>query len=343
MTYSDVTVVGCGPAGLSSAITCAQYGLKVTIIEYNTKLVSRPGESLLPGIEPILKQLGIHKEFLSSDIIKHKGNWVKWGGEITFIPFGGDDNSTWTGFQTFRPNFDHLLLDKALDMGVNVIWSAKTTKPISENNRIVGIDINSDRHYSSYVIDATGIRNWLCKRLELKIDYYSDPLIAYFGYVKGSCNKDQHLPCIIADKHGWIWTAKINEQLYQWVRLFFDKKSIEPNWLPSQFSGMKRMNHTRGSDVTWRRVSIPAGYGYFIVGDAATVLDPASSHGIQRAIMSGMMAAHMISKISEDKSREDQAILEYSRWVREWFLHDVKKLKGFYSNHPSPPKWINQN
>ena len=66
-------------------------------------------------------------------------------------------------------------------------------------------------------------------------------------------------------------------------------------------------------------------------------------HGILKAMMSGMMAAHMISKITNDSSVEKHAITEYSGWIKEWFLHDVKKLKELYRKHPNPPQWVLEN
>jgi flavin-dependent dehydrogenase len=91
----------------------------------------------------------------------------------------------------------------------------------------------------------------------------------------------------------------------------------------------------RGADVTWRRVVCPAGFGYFIVGDAATVLDPASSHGTLRGMMSGIMAVHTILRIAKDGIPRQPAVTEYNRWLSGWFFHDVAKLKEIYLSHPS--------
>ena len=76
------------------------------------------------------------------------------------------------------------------------------------------------------------------------------------------------------------------------------------------------------------------------MGENFSILDPASSHGIAKAIMSGMMAAHMITKINDNSSVESQAIDEYSRWIKDWFLHDMIKLTELYKLHQSSPQWI---
>jgi len=63
------------------------------------------------------------------------------------------------------------------------------------------------------------------------------------------------------------------------------------------------------------------GQGYFVVGDAAAVLDPSSSHGVLKALMSGMMAAHLIGRIYAG-AEEERARAAYQSWGSGWFDHD---------------------
>jgi hypothetical protein len=70
------------------------------------------------------------------------------------------------------------------------------------------------------------------------------------------------------------------------------------------------------------------------------VLDPASSHGVLRAVMSGMMAGHLISQTMAEACSEQRAALEYSRWLAGWFHTDVQNLKELYGNLPHPPVWV---
>jgi len=343
LVKSDVIIVGGGPAGSAAAIFCAKNGLSVTIIDQEQEPIERPGEILHPGIEPLLTQLDVFDEFLGANFLRHEGNYVQWNDSKQFQSFGNSDGKKWTGFQIWRPDFDNILLDKTKDLGADIHKSCKALNPILENNRVVGIKTSDGEFYSSFVIDGTGSQHWIAKQLGIDVQTYSPHLLAYFGYMKGN-NENQNInPSIRADKQGWIWTAKIRPNLYQWVRLFFENTTQEKNWIPKEFNGFKKRGSMMGKDVTWRIVSKPAGPGYFITGDAATLLDPASSHGILKAMMSGMMAAHMISKITNDSSVEKQAIAEYSGWIKEWFLHDVKKLKELYRKHPNPPQWVLEN
>lgn len=87
----------------------------------------------------------------------------------------------------------------------------------------------------------------------------------------------------------------------------------------------------RAADVTWRMAERVAGEGYFLVGDAAAVLDPASSHGVLRAIMSGMMAGHLASQVVRDEISDSFAVDHYQKWLTNWFRHDLNSMRRWYS------------
>jgi 2-polyprenyl-6-methoxyphenol hydroxylase-like FAD-dependent oxidoreductase len=86
----DVGIVGAGPAGTAAAIVCARAGLRVLIIEREPFPRDRPGESLHPGVEPILQSLGVGSELSSLARFRHAGYWLVSGKASNFIRFGGD-------------------------------------------------------------------------------------------------------------------------------------------------------------------------------------------------------------------------------------------------------------
>ncbi|PIE92150.1 FAD-dependent oxidoreductase [Bacillus fungorum] len=331
----DVVVVGSGPSGTAAAISCASRGLRVVIIDGESFPRYRPGETLHPGIEPLLKELGVADKVQKAGFLRHKGNWVKWDGERHFVPFGSDENGSWYGFQAWRADFDMILLERAISLGVEVRQPCHALQPIVHKNQIIGVLTSMGEIYSPFLIDATGRRQWLARKLKLKVDKYSPQLIARFGYVQGKCPLHDDAPAIVADDMGWTWTAKIRSDVYQWTQLSFDNVVLKSDWIPEEFQGLKPMGKPNGADVTWRIITQPGGPGYFLVGDAAAVLDPASAHGVLKAIMSGMMAAHSIEKIVKTGQKEDNIILGYCKWIRNWFEHDVEKLKKLYALIPS--------
>lgn len=327
----DVIIIGSGPAGCAAAILCAQRGLRTIIIDGEIFPRHRPGETLHPGIEPLLEKLGVMNQVRNAGFLRHEGNWVKWEGECNFVPFGSDKTGTWYGFQAWRANFDEILLRQARSLGVEVLQPCHALQPIMTNNRVSGVITSEGEISAPFVVDATGRKQWLARKLKLQTNKYSPRLIARFGYVEGECPIRDNAPAIVADEKGWIWTAKVRPNIYQWTRLSFGNEILEKNWLPEEFHGLKPISKMKGADMTWRSITEPGGPGYFLIGDAATILDPASSHGVIKAIMSGIMVGDSIARIIKEGHDEIYVIQEYCRWLHDWFLHDVQKLNNLYS------------
>jgi flavin-dependent dehydrogenase len=331
----DVIVIGCGPAGSATAIASAQRGLRVVMIERELFPRSHPGETLHPGVEPLLQQLGVIEPVLKAGFLRHTGNWVKWEAEKHFVPFGADDSGAWLGFQAWRADFDTILLNQAKSLGVTVIQPCQAFRLLVEKSIVVGVETSHGSFRASQVVDAAGSYHWLARQLELLIHYHSPRLIAYYGYATGECPLRDDAPAIIADSEGWTWTARVRPLLYQWTRLSLVSQKMQKDWLPEEFHKLKSHRRMQAADVTWRIVSQPAGLGYFMVGDAAMVLDPASSHGVLKAMMSGIMAGHLIAEEFFGNLTHTQAAGHYCQWIRHWFQQDVENLNKLYALLPN--------
>ncbi len=72
------------------------------------------------------------------------------------------------------------------------------------------------------------------------------------------------------------------------------------------------------------------------MGDAAVILDPASSHGVLRAVMSGMFCAEIAAAIASGSLSENEALTAYRAWMEQQFDHDCERLRALYRRHPSP-------
>lgn len=322
---ADVVVVGGGPAGTAAAISCATRKLRVILLEREESGRERPGETLHPGIEGLLSQLGVADRLPAVVGARHTGIWTSWGGPPKFEPFGSDADGPWAGFQAWRPDFDALLLTRARELGVDVRQPATVTgfRPGSE------VTTSTGSITAGMVIDASGRARWLERHLGIGNVLASPQLIVRFGYVQGSCPGRDDAPAIVGDSKGWTWTARVKPGIYQWTRLCFDAP-VDPDWVPEELAGLTPLSKSRGADMTWRISKMTAGPGWFMVGDAAALLDPTSSHGVLRALMSGMMAAHLTAAVLCRKTPAEEAAAAYHSWIAGLFESDVQHLKLFY-------------
>jgi flavin-dependent dehydrogenase len=336
---ADVVIVGAGPAGGAAAICCARAGLKVVVLDRERSRRERPGETLHPGAEVLLGELGVLERVLQAGFLRHEGIWVRWDGPRRFAPYGDDAAGPWRGFQAWGAELDAILLKEAHELGARVLQPCRALNPIVSRGRVSGVESTTGRIEAGYVVDATGPRHWLARRLGLGIKRRSPRLIARFGYREGACPGRDGVPTITADERGWTWIAEVRPNLYHWTRLNLDGGPPDAAFVPAELRGLSPQGTSRGADVSWRVVRIPAGPGFLVVGDAAAVLDPASSHGVLKAVLSGMLAARVIA---EALSFGDGVARSYSDWVTYQFDHDVARLRDLYSRLPKPPSWVRE-
>src|SRR5262245_26164343 len=106
---SDLLVVGGGPAGAAAAITAAQLGLKVTLLEGCPRPRELPGETVHPGIETVLHYLGVMEPFRAAGFERYPGIVLDHGGTMQPQLLGSDAEGPWEGWQLRRSVFDELL------------------------------------------------------------------------------------------------------------------------------------------------------------------------------------------------------------------------------------------
>lgn len=327
MNSCDLLIVGGGPAGAAAAITAARSGLSVVLIEREAAPRDKPGEALHPGVEPLLVELGVSAAELAAVTgARFEGVWTAWACPARFEPFGADAGGPWRGFQVRRAAFEALLLDHARRAGAEVLMGMPAGDLILEGDRVLGAgDIHARTN-----LDATGQARWLGRGLRQSVVARSPVLLARYGYASGACPERDPAPLIEGDAEGWTWIARVDERLYQWVRLDFDGRIRPRDWKPDVLAALAQARPTQGAEVAWRRAARAAGPGWIMIGDAAASLDPASSHGVLKALMSGVFAARTVEAVIRRGAPEDQAARAYHDWLSGWFETDVERLAASY-------------
>ena len=119
--YTDVIVIGAGPAGIATAIAASQKGLQVVVLDARTPPIDKTcGEGLLPQGAAALHSLGIH---LNSDVAV----------PLAGIRFAGRGSSAYgkfpgmTGFALRRIRLHQLLVERANQAGVIFHWGTHVT------------------------------------------------------------------------------------------------------------------------------------------------------------------------------------------------------------------------
>lgn len=324
LSDTDILVIGAGPAGSATAICCLKHGLSVTVLEREQFPRDRPGETLHPGIEVVLRSLDVFSDVVLLADVRHRGIFIRSDAGNTFKPYGADKRGDWYGFQVLRSKLDACLLQKAIVLGARVHQPVKVQDVITKQGRVIGVTSCAGEFLAKIVVDATGNTQWLRKKLKLGIEKHSSNMVARYGYVEQSAHAKE--PIFSFHENGWAWKAKISEGICQWTEVTMNGQHTFRHH-PNELLGAK------GADVTWRCVPDCAGPGYFITGDAAAIIDPAASRGVLRALYSGIMVGEAIRKVVQSGYSEEKMVRAYRQWLIDWFSHDCSELRRLYQQH----------
>jgi flavin-dependent dehydrogenase len=317
----DLLIIGAGPAGCAAAIQARRAGLTVLVVEASERRTATPGETLHPGVEPIFERLFVREAILRENFHRHRGIWVEWDLPRRFQAYGEDEAGPWLGFQVDRGRLNDILRAAALDLGVELKRVAAEGL-LAHSAGVKGLIADGGELRARWTADATGRQAWLAHQLKLPRRRCSPSMFARFGWANDADAALDGQPCIKADHRGWSWVAPLGGERTAHVAL-------------EVCAGDEGSVKQPGTDVTWRICPDCAGPGYFLLGDAAAVLDPLSSHGVLRAMMSGLLCGHLVSANLHQKLSAADAAGHYMSWLTHQFDADVTALTALYRRHPS--------
>ena len=325
----SVAIAGAGPAGTAAAITLGSYGIPAVIVERRLFPRYRPGETLHPGVEPIFQQLGVVDSVNAAGFIRYHGVWIESRSGRRFRPFGGG----WSGYQAPGAVLDRMLLNRAIELGVQILQPCSVRDVIVEGGRVSGLRTTHGDIQCSVVIDATGRSRLLARALELAVRRHSRRMIVQCGYRTGDCAAIGRDPRLTISQHQWVWGARIGPKTYHWCRLGSAEDPIKPSFVPSSLGDLQAACADRAFDATWLSVPACAGPGYFIAGDAASSLDPAFGNGVLRALMSGIAAGRMAAIAVESRAVSYAAGEAYRNWATHSYLRSAWRLSSTFRSN----------
>lgn len=333
--FTDVIIIGSGPAACSAAATLVKTGFEVLIVteeaDQNTRIDSTPQplESIHPGVSSLLEKIGAAGAELEATRAHYSGIHA---GD-TYTPLGEDSTGPWHGMHINRQVFNRGLLHRIQDLGVAVSSNEKVENLIHKNNKVVGIKTSSMDLFANYVIDASGKNAIAGKKLNFKRKFFSPPLICATGIseIPESFPFDLHTSHFIPGKNGWTWLAPQPPNYCSWTRLSVKgDKSLLP---PDELIDYAVIGKILFANMRWRMFRPLCTEGILLCGDAAGILDPAAGQGIFNALMSGIVAGNTVVSCFKEPDFASFHLTYYDDWFVQQFELKVKQLKAYYEEH----------
>lgn len=351
----DVAVIGAGPAGSTAAALLAERGHRVALFERSAFPRFHIGESLLPAANAVLDRLGLLR------VLRAEGTVVKRGA--SFRHEDGEHESSVlfeeslqeaesTTFQVLRSRFDELLLDAAVERGVEVSQPARVRDVHCDASGVTLLaesDSGPDECRCRYVIDASGQAGLLAKRLDLRRfepELRNVAVHAHFSGVRwASSVRPGDIQVVSRSDLGWIWLIPLGRDVVSVGLVLPRQRALEGSghqlrasflgelWrspvVRSQLGAARITGDVRRDADYSYGVRRYAGRRWLLAGDAGSFLDPVFSTGVTIALESGAEAAEAVSRCLGGGSRR-RALNRYEGRQRQRYDYFARFVKSFY-------------
>lgn len=341
-----VVIAGAGPAGLSTAITLAQRGVSVCVLEPNAVPADKPGEVVSPGIGPLLERFGLLSTLAHSAHLPCYGFRFRWGSDAPLEKLFIADRRG-NGWQLDRPLFESQLREKALALHVEIRTGWRIREAVRMNN---GWEICAENEAggtamlnSAFIADATGRSGSIARKRKAPRRFYDRLAGLSCTFRLREDAVLQQFTQVEAVPNGWWYAVEIPGRRLR-VVFMTDADRIEKSWQQPDVFAAQFKSTANGkawqfflgetdeavntSGAATSALEIPYGEGWLAVGDAAYAFDPVSSYGISSALGSGFYAGNAIA---DALNGQPDALPAYRFVMENAFVNYLRMWKEQYA------------
>ena len=337
---AEVIVVGGGPGGSATAALLADAGHDVVLLDKagfpRHKACS---EYCNPEGARILRDLGVEESVLAEG--PHRMEAMR-----TFAPggrwFRTDFEAAESGRAALglsRHKLDHLLLQRAAAAGARVCQRAHVRSVVVENGRPVGVTATiggmAETLRAPLIVGADGRHSAVRRELGLDVPIRWPRSTGLVAHYRGVVGLERWGEMHVA-RHGYAGLAPLEDGLTN-VAFVADATGVEGREgsladffetglaaipeVASKLAKAERVGGIRGVGPMAFRARRTAGYGYLLVGDAASFLDPFTGDGIYEALRGAQLAAPVINAALKAGDPSDRALAPYRAARRRVFTN----------------------
>jgi len=339
----SVAVIGDGPAGATVAALLARRGIRVGLFSRGRPKPPLIGESTVPALVPILRELGIEEEVASYSVFKPGATFTVHSGESLAIDFDAvRGRAPGYAYNVPRDRFDATLLDACAKNGTQIF---ETTARLE---RVPGGDARAARarvRLSSetlaeangffatppdFIVDATGRTRLIPRVLGLSERKGNRRDTALFAHCTGArIDREGHVHTDRLER-GWGWRIPLVDRVS--VGVVIDPAALLPfgDRPDAQFDAIRQSDPQLAKTIGRAERITPVlkfsnyqlcahrgiGPGWALVGDCLGFIDPVFSSGVFLAMDGARkLAAALLSGSARALERHDQ---RQRRHIEAW-------------------------
>jgi flavin-dependent dehydrogenase len=350
----DAVVIGGGPGGATAALAMARAGLSVRLCERAQFPRFHVGESFLPRNLGLLRELGLEEELRGLPHVEKRGAEFAFGHgrDGHLFPFvGGLVGDLDEAFSIERGPFDAMLLRAARQAGAEVDEGAGVREIVRlEEGDVRVVTDDGEAIAARLLIDASGQATLVGRYLGTRKVMADLKKVAYWGHFEGVERRpgvEGGFTRIVMADEGWFWIIPVDEGRDS-IGLVMDAQEARRAGVPAQQIlgwGVARCPVLRQVTAAARhpttnqvcadfsyRCRPCSGPGYFLVGDAATFVDPIFSTGACMAMMSAVEAARSATRLLRGHVAPGRVRRRYNRYVEQSSTPFFRMARGYYDH-----------
>lgn len=357
---TDIVVAGGGPAGATIARLLTGFGFRVVLFEKRRFPRPQIGESLTPNILPLLDFLNLRASIEAAGFLRMAGHTVCWGSAQPRTSYYSSDHSR-RGFQVWRADFDHLLLEHARRSGVQVVEEHAVESVHLQGGAGVAVRYAPQGQIeAAFFIDASGHAGVLARQGLRQRDRLMQTLAltAYWQGATAPAGIDAANTLVEAYADGMVWSVPLHNGLrnvtllVDWqegarirhvgLRALYLSELQRISYISGFLKGARLAQAPAAFDASLYTASAFADTSFLLVGDAGLFIDPLSSEGVHKAMASAITGAVVVNTILRRPTMAGSAIGFYAEGQQTTYESHYRQSVQYYREEkrwPGHPFW----
>ena len=344
-------MVGAGPAGSTAAQLLASWGWSVVLVHRAAAPPGRPSlaESLPSSTRKLFAFLGQLDRVEAAGFHPNEGNVARWANASRVT------RSTDAGFHVCRGAFDQVLRDSTVAAGAHLVYAV--VRRVEPGNPIA-VTYAADHGRvetcaARLVLDCSGRAGVVARRGFRRADARYRTLAIAAEWECADWPADEHaLTLVESYRDGWAWSVPLSATRRQCTVM------IEPGRSAKAFARrsdvvplreiyqreLEKSVELRGRLVSATIASTPwtcdasiydsaraADEGVLLVGDAASFIEPLSSAGVKKALLSAWRAAVVTNTCLANPALAGAAMDLYVARERQVYAECTRRSNAFFA------------